>query len=36
MQLVAPALDTALDHRVRAFLKPLNAAGGKPLEELSP
>lgn len=36
MQAVDPALDVAIDHRVRAFLKKLNAAGGKPLEELSP
>lgn len=36
MQAVDPALDIAIDHRVRAFLKKLNAAGGKPLEELSP
>lgn len=32
----APAHDTAIDHRVRAFLEKLNSAGGKPLEELPP
>src|SRR5689334_3659499 len=36
MQAVDPALDVAIDHRVRAFLKQINSAGGKPLEELSP
>ena len=29
-------LDVAIDHRVRAFLKKLNSAGGKPMEEMSP
>lgn len=36
MQAVNPALDEAIDHRVRALLKKLNASGGKPIEELSP
>lgn len=36
MQVVDSAVDEAIDHRVRAFLKTLNAAGGKPMEELSP
>lgn len=31
-----PALDEAIDHRVRAFLKQLNSSGGKPLEVLPP
>ena len=36
MQAVDPALDISIDHQVRAFLKGLNAAGGPPMEELSP
>ncbi|HEX4146171.1 MAG TPA: alpha/beta hydrolase [Pirellulales bacterium] len=36
MQGIDPALDVAIDHRVRAFLKDLNSGGGKPLEELPP
>ncbi len=36
MQAVDPALDEAIDHRIRAFLKKLNASGGKPMEELTP
>jgi acetyl esterase/lipase len=36
MQSIDPALDVAIDHRVRAFLKKLNSGGGKPLEELAP
>lgn len=36
MQVLDPAVDVAIDHRVRAFLKKLNAAGGKPMEALSP
>jgi acetyl esterase/lipase len=36
MQTVNPALDVSIDHHVRAFLKQLNAAGGKPMEEMSP
>ena len=36
MQVVDPAVDEAIDHRVRALLKKLNAGGGKPVEELSP
>jgi acetyl esterase/lipase len=36
MQAVDPAVDVAIDHHVRAFLKKLNAAGGKPMEDLSP
>lgn len=31
-----PALDPAIDHRVRGFLKSLNAAGGIPMEEMTP
>jgi acetyl esterase/lipase len=33
---VDPAVDDAIDHRIREFLKKLNVAGGKPLEALSP
>ncbi len=33
---VDPAIDPAIDHNVRAFLKVLNSGGGKPLEQLSP
>jgi acetyl esterase len=36
MQAVDPAVDVAIDHQVRAFLKKLNSVGGKPMEELSP
>lgn len=36
MQAIDPAVDLAIDHHVRAFLKKLNSAGGKPMEELSP
>jgi acetyl esterase/lipase len=36
MQAVDAAVDVAIDHRVRAFLKKLNSAGGKPMEELTP
>jgi len=36
MQGIDPALDVAIDHHVRAFLKTLNSGGGKPLEELPP
>jgi acetyl esterase len=36
MQATDPSLDPAIDHRVRAFLKVLNSAEGKPLEQLSP
>ncbi len=35
MQAVDPAVDEAIDHRVRAFLQRLNAADGKPMEELA-
>ncbi len=35
MQATDPAVDAAIDHRIRAFLKKLNVPGGKPLEELS-
>ncbi|BBO30767.1 alpha/beta hydrolase [Lacipirellula parvula] len=31
-----PTLDPAIDHRIRAFLKKLNAAGGPPMEEMTP
>ncbi len=33
---VDPALDVSIDHHIRTFLKSLNAAGGQPLEEMSP
>jgi acetyl esterase/lipase len=36
MPVLDRAVDEAIDHRVRAFLKELNSGGGKPLEELSP
>lgn len=36
MPSVDPAVDEAIDHRIREFLKKLNSSGGKPLEELSP
>ncbi len=36
MQTIEPAHDIAIDHRIRSFLKMLNSAEGKPLEELSP
>ena len=36
MQAIDAAHDVAIDHDIRAFLKSLNSAGGKPLEELSP
>ncbi|HEX3871639.1 MAG TPA: alpha/beta hydrolase [Pirellulales bacterium] len=36
MQTIDPAVDSAIDHRVRAFLRTLNSGGGKPLEEMSP
>ncbi|MGE0536568.1 MAG: alpha/beta hydrolase [Pirellulales bacterium] len=36
MQVVDAATDVAIDHRVRAFLQKLNAAGGPPMEEMSP
>lgn len=36
MRAVDPAVDEDIDHRVRAFLKELNAAGGRPMEELAP
>jgi len=36
MRSVDPAMDIAIDHRIRAFLKVLNSSDGKPLEELSP
>lgn len=36
MQSVDPAVDIAIDHRVRSFLQVLNSGGGKPLEEMSP
>lgn len=36
MQAVAPEVDDNIDRHVRAFLKKLNAAGGKPMEQLSP
>ncbi len=36
MQNIDPTVDEAIDHRVRSFLKTLNAPGGKPLETLSP
>jgi acetyl esterase len=36
MQAIDPAVDIAIDHRVREFLKALNSGGGKPIEELAP
>ena len=36
MRAVDPAVDEDIDHRVRAFLKELNAAGGRPMEEMAP
>src|SRR6185436_158418 len=36
MQAIDPVTDIVIDHRVRAFLKKLNSAGGKPMEQLSP
>lgn len=36
MQAIDPALDIAIDHRIRAFLKVANSGGGKPMEELAP
>ena len=36
MSNIDPAVDPAIDHEVRAFLKQLNASGGKPMEQLSP
>ena len=36
MQATDPVFDTDIDHRVRDFLKVLNSAGGKPLEQLPP
>lgn len=31
-----PALDPAIDHRIRAFLKELNSGDGPPMEEMTP
>ena len=36
MSAVDPALDPAIDHRIRAFLEELNSAGGPPMEEMTP
>ncbi len=36
MHAIDPTHDFAIDHRVRDFLKTLNSAGGRPIEELSP
>lgn len=36
MKPIDPAVDPAIDHRVRAFLKELNSAGGPPMETMSP
>ncbi|MGD9635607.1 MAG: alpha/beta hydrolase [Pirellulales bacterium] len=36
MSATDPALDPAIDHRIRAFLKQLNAGGGKPMEQMTP
>jgi acetyl esterase/lipase len=33
---IDPALDPAIDHRIRAFLKALNSGGGKPMEQMTP
>ena len=35
MQATDPAVDLAIDRHVRAFLKELNEAGGRPMEELT-
>jgi acetyl esterase/lipase len=36
MSAIDPALDPAIDHRIRAFLKALNSGGGKPMEQMTP
>lgn len=36
MQTLDPALDVAIDHQVRAFLKKVNSDGGPPMEEMEP
>ncbi len=36
MHSVEPTHDILIEHRVREFLKLLNSADGKPLDELSP
>ncbi|WP_214654231.1 alpha/beta hydrolase [Aquisphaera insulae] len=36
MEALDPAVDEAIDHRIRAFLRKLDAPGGKPVEELAP
>lgn len=36
MPAIDPAHDIAIEHHIRAFLKELNAAGGKPMEEMTP
>lgn len=36
MQSTDPALDIAIDHRIREFLQKLNSAGGKPMQEMTP
>ena len=36
MQAIDPAVNVAIDRRVRTFLKALNSGGGKPLEEMAP
>jgi acetyl esterase len=36
MQSIDPAVDPAIEHNVRAFLKGLNSGGGPHLESMSP
>jgi acetyl esterase/lipase len=36
MQNIDPAVDPAIDHHIRAFLKVLNSGGGKPMEQMTP
>jgi acetyl esterase/lipase len=36
MQSIDPAVDSSIERHVRAFLKQLNAGGGKPIEEMTP
>ncbi len=35
MQTIDPAVDSSIEHHVRAFLKQLNSGGGKPMEEMT-
>ncbi|HVJ68293.1 MAG TPA: alpha/beta hydrolase, partial [Caulifigura sp.] len=36
MPAIDPATDVAIDHRIRSFLKTVNAAGGPPIQDLPP